>query len=187
MLPQDDAEDGRCLARMRAGDEGAFDQLFRRYYGPLVGLAESLVQNRAQAEEVVQDVMLELWRRRETLQITDTVRAYLFRSSRNRALNELRRARVAKRGEPYARGEELTLPTAHADLVHEELEQAIRSALDALSPPIRETFDLSRTEGLRYAEIAERLGLSVKTVEARMGRALKELRASLAEWLPEGG
>lgn len=186
MLPADDAEDRRRLARMREGDESAFDALFRIYYGPLVGLAESLLRTRAQAEEVVQDVLLELWRRRESLVVTETVRAYLFRSARNRALNELRRAKVAKRGEPFARIDEVTLPTAHADMVHEELDQAIQAALEALSPPIRETFALSRTEGLRYSEIADRLGISVKTVEARMGRALKELRGALAEWLPEG-
>ncbi len=187
MLPADDAEDRLRLARMREGDEGAFDALFRIYYGPLVGLAESMLRTRAQAEEVVQDVMLELWRRRESIVVTETVRAYLFRSARNRALNELRRAKVAKRGEPFARVDEVTLPTAHVEMVHEELDQAISAALEALSPPVRETFVLSRTEGLKYGEIAERLGISVKTVEARMGKALKELRVSLASWLPEGG
>jgi len=178
------ADDRELLAHIRQGEEGAFDVLFRRYYGPLVGLAESMVRSRAVAEEVVQDVLLEFWRRREGLVITDTVRAYLFRSVRNRSLNELRRKKVEKAAEPYARGEESAPATAQSDLVNAELSNAIGAAVAALPEPCREVFELSRTNGLKYSEIADALGVSVKTVEARMGRALKELRERLAVWIP---
>ena len=179
-------DDRELLARIRRGDEGAFDTLFRQYYAPLVALAESLLRRRAEAEEVVQDVMLELWRRRETLVIEETWRAYLFRAARNRALNELRHERVAQLAEPFVRGEESVGPAAHAQLVAEELDNAIVRAVAALPDPVRETFELSLKSGLKYNEIASVLGVSVKTVEARMGRALKELRERLAPWLPEG-
>lgn len=178
------AADQDLLALIRQGDEAAFDILFRRYYGSLVGLAESMLRTSAVAEEVVQDVLLELWRRRETLVVTDTLRAYLFRSVRNRSLNELRRGKVEKAGEPYARGELSTPATAPTDLANEELSRAINAAVTALPDPCREVFEMSRTHGLKYAEIADTLGVSVKTVEARMGRALKELRERLANWLP---
>lgn len=179
-------DDRELLARIRRGDEGAFDALFRQYYGPLVALAESLLRRRAEAEEIVQDVMLELWRRRETLVIEETWRAYLFRAARNRALNELRHEKVAQLAEPLVRGEDSVGPAAHAQVVAAELDDAIVRAVAALPGPVRETFELSRKNGLTYGEIAGVLGISVKTVEARMGRALKDLRERLAPWLPEG-
>ncbi len=186
MPPTTDAEDAALLARLRAGDEGAFDVVFRAHYGGLVGLAESLLRVRAQAEDVAQDVLLELWRRRETLVVTDALRSYLYRAVRNRALNELRRVKVAKRKEPLVRGEEATPAIGLLHMEDEEIDAALASAIAALPDPVRATFLMSRQEGLKYQEIAGRLGISVKTVEARMGKALKELRDRLAPWLPAG-
>ena len=173
------------LARIRQGDEQAFDTLFRRFYAPLVGLGESLLKTRAVAEEIVQDVMLEVWRRRESIRLEESWRAYLFRATRNRALNELRHFGVEKRGEPWARGAESADATALSGLVNAELDAAVAEAVNALPEPVREVFSLSRANGLKYSEIAQVLGISVKTVEARMSRALKELRGRLAAWLPD--
>src|SRR6476619_8360501 len=88
------------LERLRKGDEAAFDSIFRAWYPSLVRSAESIVRSRAVAEEVVQDVMLELWRRRESLASDSSPQAYLFQSTRNRALNHVRHERVEKRSEP---------------------------------------------------------------------------------------
>lgn len=182
----DPLNEGPLLARLRAGDESAFDVVFRTYYSSLVGLAESLLKSREQAEDLSQDVMLELWRRRAALVLTDSFRSYLLRAVRNRAFNELRRMKIAKRKEPLVRGEEATPALGIERLEDEEVESAIASAIDSLPAPVRETFVMSRQEGLKYQEIATRLGVSVKTVEARMGRALKELRDRLAPWMPGG-
>jgi RNA polymerase sigma-70 factor (ECF subfamily) len=178
-------DDRELLARLRRGNEQAFDALFRQYYGMLVGLAESFLRRRAIAEEVAQEVMLEVWRRRETITIEETWRAYLFRAVRNRSLNELRREQVEDRAEPHIRPDGPSSASALTGLVEQELDSAIVRAIDDLPAPMREVFQMSRTGGLKYAEIAETLGVSVKTVEARMGRALKELRERLAQWLPE--
>ena len=174
------------LARLRAGDDDAFDALFRAHYAPLVGLAEGMLRQRAVAEEVVQDVLLELWRRRESLTLEESLRAYLFRSVRNRALNHLRHEKVERRGEPFAAGEPSSLPSAQAALEEAEIDAAVREAVGALPERCREVFELSRVRGLRYAEIAETMGISVKTVEAQMGKALRMLRERLAPWLPGG-
>jgi RNA polymerase sigma-70 factor (ECF subfamily) len=176
--------DHELLERLRSGAEDAFDVIFRAHYAPLVGLAESLVRERAIAEEVVQEVMLELWRRRETLVVEESLRAYLFRATRNRALNHLRHERVERLGEPYARGESATPAVGHRRLVEDEIDAALQDAVRALPERCRQVFELSRGDGLRYAEIATTLGVSVKTVEAQMGKALRILRDRMAPWLP---
>ena len=173
------------LERLRSGDQTAFDTIFRTWYAPLVRLAEGLVGTRAPAEEIVQDVMLELWRRRETLDAEGSPRAYLFQSTRNRALNHLRHLKVQRRGEPHVIGEASLRPVADAVLVEEEIDVALRDAVGALPDRCREVFELSRVHGLKYAEIAGVLGISVKTVEVQMGKALRSLRERLAPWLPD--
>ena len=178
-------ESNELLERLRQGDESAFDIIFRAWYPALVRSAESIVRSRAIAEEVVQDVMLELWRRRESLARDSSPQAYLFQSTRNRALNHARHERVERRGDPEAIDLASVGATAPSQLVEEEIEVALRNAVAELPARCREVFELSRTHGLKYAEIAKVLGISVKTVEAQMGKALRTLRERLASWLPE--
>ena len=174
------------LERIRAGDSDAFDAVFRANYAALVGSAERILGRRDVAEEIVQDVMLELWRRRETLAVEDSLRGYLFRATRNRSLNHLRHGAIEKRAEPeLAANRAESGSSAHAALVEEEIEVAVKRAVADLPARCREVFELSRVHGLRYSEIATTLGISVKTVEAQMGKALRILRERLAKWLPD--
>jgi RNA polymerase sigma-70 factor, ECF subfamily len=185
-LETNDASERTLQERIRAGDESAFDMVFRSHYAHLVRMAESVVRERALAEEVAQEVMLELWRRRESLQIEQTLRAYLLRSTRNRALNQVRHQRVVAREAAIAAIDSPSAPSAEDEMLGTELEQAVRAAIDGLPEKYREVFQLSRDQGLRYAEIAVTLDISVKTVEKRMGQALAELRERLQQWLPRG-
>ena len=182
-------DDRELLARL-AGDDGearaAFDEIFRSWYGRLVRAADAVVREPGVAEELVQEVMLELWRRRARLAEDGSPQAYLFRATRNRALNHVRHLRVVRRTADAVRGDEARDASAPAAIEGAELEAAIRDAVADLPPRCREVFELSRAQGLRYAEIAERLGVSVKAVEAQMGRALRTLRERLAPWLPGG-
>lgn len=127
--------------------------------------------------------MLELWKRRETLADDSSPQAYLFQSTRNRSLNHIRHERVAKEAEPYATRSEIIESKAHSRMVEEEMRVAMRRAVDSLPERCREIFELSRTNGLKYLEIAALLGISVKTVEAQMGKALRVLREELSPWL----
>ena len=179
-----DVTDSELLERLRQGDTSAFDLIFRTWYGPLVGTAERMLRDRAVAEELVQDVLLELWRRRETLAAGGSAQAYLFQATRNRVLNHLRHLKIEQRSEPDVRGELSSTPHADAAMAHEELDVAVQRAVQALPDRCREVFELSRVHGLKYAEIARQLGISVKTVEAQMGKALRTLRERLAPWLP---
>ena len=176
-------DDGELLRRIQQGDEGAYDTAFRAWYAPLVRVATALVRDRDAAEEVAQDVMLELWRRRHVLDATISLRAYLLRSIRNRSLNYLRHARVRRDTAPDVEALYDEPIGSDAPVVANELADAVSVVLRELPPRCREVFELSRVDGLRYAEIAETLGISQKTVEAQIGKALRILRARLANWL----
>jgi len=178
--------ESELLARLRQGDDEAYATIFREHYSWLVLTASRLVGDRSLAEEVVQDVMLELWRRREELALTGPLRAYLHQSTRNRALNHLRHGRTVRQSEPYVRPP-TAAPRPDARVSSHELQDAAAEAIADLSPPQREVFEMSRRDGMTYPEIASALDISIKTVEARMGRALRHLRERLAPWLPAGG
>lgn len=177
------AADRLLLARLRAGDEAAFDAIFRGRYAILVGVAERMLRDRAVAEELAQEVMLALWRRREEMSPDEALGPYLVRAVRNRALNHLRHLNIERRDAVHATGPTEAAPRGAGPVVAEELAQALERSVTALPPRCREVFTLSRARGLSYAEIAAQLGISIKTVEAQMGRALRALRTDLAPWL----
>lgn len=142
-----------------------------------------MLRQRAIAEELGQEVLLELWKRRESLALEVSLRAYLFQAIRNRALNHLRREKLEKLAQPFV---ELDVPASRspqAELMQSEIDAAVREAMSTLPDRCRQVFELSRVRGLRYAEIAETMNISVKTVEVQMGKALRVLRERLAPWI----
>ncbi|MFL5579389.1 MAG: RNA polymerase sigma-70 factor [Gemmatimonadaceae bacterium] len=173
--------------RLRAGDRAAVEELFRDHYAALVGFADGYVRSGAVAEEIVQDVFLNLWRGRDRLAGEGTLRAYLFQAVRNRALNHLRHARHVARHAAAAPRDDSAPALGDALLVEAELAAAVRAAVDALPERCREVFLLSRGHNLSYVEIARTLEISVKTVETQMGRALKAIRRALLPYLEGRG
>jgi RNA polymerase sigma-70 factor (ECF subfamily) len=179
-------DDRALLQKIQAGDEGAYDSAFRTWYPVLVRVANALLQDADAAEEVAQEVMLELWRRRHALDADMTLAAYLLRSVRNRSLNHLRHLRVRRKSAGDVEALYEAPVGADQPIVAQELADAARQAVAQLPPRCREIFELSRVHGMRYAQIAEALDISPKTVEAQMGKALRILRERLAAWLPKG-
>jgi len=175
------------VRRLREGDRSAFDEIFRQSYPTLVRLATGMLHDAALAEDIAQEVMLQLWRRREQLDADGSPFAYLYQATRNRALNQLRGHRVRQRLAPLLTQEPAREASAPSRVVAEELSTAFKGAVAAMSPRCREVFELSRGRGLTYSEIASTLGVSVKAVEAQMGKALRLLREHLAPWLNESG
>lgn len=135
------------------------------------------------AEEIAQDVMLELWRRRTSLTVETSLQAYLYRATRNRALNHVRHERVETESIPYLERESAIDSPAPREMAEKEIRAAVQRAVAKLPDRCREVFGLSRNQGLKYSEIANALGISVKTVEAQMGKALAALRIELQEWI----
>jgi RNA polymerase sigma-70 factor, ECF subfamily len=175
------------LARKAEGDEDAFDAIFRQWYAPAVRAANRILHEPGIAEELAQDVFLELWRRRDSLPAGSSIPGYVLQAVRNRALNHLRHLRVQQRSQRFV--EALTDPVVQPDVDAggRALDEAIRTAIDELRPRAREVFLMSRERHLKYGEIAAALDLSVKAVEANMSRALRQLRERLAPFLQGGG
>jgi RNA polymerase sigma-70 factor (ECF subfamily) len=185
-IPAREDDHTALVARVRAGDEQAFARIFDEYYARLVAFARASLQTRDVAEEMVQDVFVHVWARRESLVIERSLTAYLFRAVRNRVSNERRALRLETAySEQIVReiGGDGAAPARTDDRLGEaELEQALAAALARLPDRPRQVFLLNRREHLAYAEIADVLGIAVKTVEMHMARALAALRESLADW-----
>jgi RNA polymerase sigma-70 factor (ECF subfamily) len=180
------SDDRDLLQRLASGDEAAYDAVFRAWYAPLVRFVEALLRQRDEAEEVAQEVMLELWQHRTQIDPERPVQAWLFRAARNRALNVIRHRKV-RDASASTIGAMSTAPTPSDALVNaHEMQAAMHEVLAELPPRCREVFTLSRAQGLRNAQIAEQLGVSVKAVEGHMARALRSFRERLAPWLPPG-
>ena len=167
------------VEQVRAGDRGAFERLFRMWYSRLADYAFRVSGSRDGAEDVVQDVLIAVWHRREAIPDASKLPAYLHRAVRNRALNQIRDLSTADRAATELGAESREAPHADADVLERELSDAIGSALAELPPRTREIFQLSREQGLTYQQIAETLEISVKTVETLMGRGLRVLREKL--------
>ena len=167
----------------RQGDKQAFEQVFRAYYSRLVHYACKVLGDQDEAEEMVQQVFITLWETRQKMNIHTSLKSYLYRSVHNRCLNNLEKSSVRQKynEEMKATTEEAVQPLQK--LEHAELEREMKRALDKLPDQCRRVFELSRYEGLKYAAIAEVLGISIKTVENQVGKALKILREELKEYL----
>lgn len=176
--------DAALVRRIRAGDERALEEVFRAHYAGMATFVQRYVLAPDVAEELVQDIFLKLWSRREQLSEIESFKTYLYRAVRNQALNWLRRRKLERRWEEE-HGEEsepASLAAADDGAAEEEVTVAVREAIDRLPPRCREIFLLSRDGGLTYNDIARTLEISVKTVETQMGRALKSLRMTLASY-----
>ena len=176
--------DQQLLALVQAGEEKAFDTLYWRYYLPLCQKAFQRVPSVPRVEEMVQDVFVNFWLKAATLDTDGNVRAYLYATLNNKILHELRTE--SNRLHYLATFEKLRSKSkANASLEQlyaQETEHRIAQVLKALPVQCREAFCLSRFEHLSYKEIAERMELSVRTVEKHIGKALRILREKLVQY-----
>jgi RNA polymerase sigma-70 factor (ECF subfamily) len=164
------------LRRLKQDDERAFDALFRHYSALVYRFAYSYLKSRPAAEEIVQECFIKIWEKRAQLRDDLPLKGYLFTTAHHAVLNELRRDQHHLRlhGQVAAAAGPASVPN---EVEYQEMEALYQAALERLPPKQREAFLLSRQQGLSYPEIAERQGVSVKTVEAHMMQALKTMRS----------
>jgi RNA polymerase sigma-70 factor, ECF subfamily len=161
-------------------DITGFEALFQVNYQPLCTTSFRIVQDKDIAEDIVQDIFIKLWERRETLVIETSLKAYLIRSTINQSLNYLKKYRNTLERE-FAFGAEIGAESNVTEdtVLFRELSKKAEQAISALPEGCRLVFVLSRHEQLSYREISARLNISVKTVENQMSRALRHLRRYL--------
>ncbi len=171
------------LRKIRKGDILSFEKLFFEFYPGLLRYAESLVRKSEIAEEVVQDVFYNVWKNRESIRITQSWKSYLYRAIYNNSMMFLRKVRrEISLEEALFPEKEGSIPDPFQELEYQEVSKVVADTIGHLSERTREIFLLNRQEGLKYREIAERLSISVKTVEANMGKALSALRKSMEKY-----
>jgi RNA polymerase sigma-70 factor (ECF subfamily) len=175
----------QAFTALKEGNESAFEMLFRTYYKPLCNYAYSFLNDKDEAEEVVQSAFIGVWDKRSSIEIQTSIKSYLYRMVRNSCLNVIKHSNVKKQHVRHemAGGEPME-ESASQSVISQELEQKIREAMKELPEQCRLVFQLSRFEELKYSEIAGQLNISVKTVENHMGKALKIMRQQLKEYLP---
>jgi RNA polymerase sigma-70 factor (family 1) len=174
--------EAEIIRRIREGDKGQFESLFRSSYVSLVRYAMKIIRDHDSAEEIVQELFFRLWQDKEKLKIESSLNGYLFRSVHNRCLHYIDHARVIDRhAEEVSHNQPESAENPSEILLHKELQERIAGVLEKLPERCGKIFCMSRFEGLKYTEIAEKLAVSVKTVESNMGRALKEFRRELSE------
>ena len=165
-------------------DKSSFEELFRTYYAPLCSFAQKYVGDSDEAKDIIHYVFVRLWQKREEVDFSTSLKSYLFTSAHNRCLNHIRdRKKLVHYDNPHQESELGEYLDSRDYLEASETEAKINRALDELPEKCREIFIMNRFDKLKYREIAEKLNISVKTVETQMSRALKTLREKLADLL----
>ncbi len=175
-------EEKALFKEISKSNEKAFEKLFHRYYGHLCLFASRIIQNDNAAEEIVQDFFVKLWEKREQITIETSVKSYLFRAVKNLCLNFIQHNKTKLRYAQSILAEVSNNQTDDDSFTEINLAEKIEESIQSLPTKRREIFRLSREEGLKYREIAEKLNISIKTVETQMGLAIKTLRYKLKSY-----
>lgn len=162
-------------------DEQAFEQYYKRYYRIFFLAAVGYLKDANMAEEIVNDVFVKLWESAGAIQIESSLKAYIYRAVINRSLNELNKTKRDQQNQKEfsRRPEDRVEIKAMED---NELKIRLYKAVDQLPEQCRKVFTMSRFEGLKQREIADRLDISIKTVKNHITHALKQLNKVLADW-----
>lgn len=163
----------------------AFENVFKNHFKSLHAYAYTIVKDEMAAEEMVQNVFCKIWERKGQLDIETSLTAYLYRAVYNESLNHIKHQKVKMAYQAHASYQmKMQTDSASKKVLLSDLEKKLRTALSELPEQCRTIFQMSRFEELKYQDIADRLGISIKTVENQMGKALKLLRTKLIDFLP---
>lgn len=184
--------DSEIIDKICKGDHTVFQWLYQKYYIGLCTYAYRFTKNKSTAEEIVQKSIFRLWGKRESLQINESIVAYLFRTVKNNCLNHLKHEQIVNRFNENIRlsiqeSEELIAISQETGLsiyIAQELENKITEAIEKLPEQCREIFKMSRFDGLKHHEIAKIKGITLNTVQKQISIALNKLKIKLTDYLP---
>jgi len=176
------SEEKSLLTALKKGDIKSFEFIFRFYYEPLLGYAISIIKVEAEAEEIIQELFLKIWRDRRKLKIKRSLAAYLYKSVYNQCMSRWQREKLSREYQKYVLNQTVAEVNTDEILKYEELNRKFFELMNALPKQRQLIFKLNRFQGLKYREIAVRLSISIKTVEANMSKALQYFRKNLQDY-----
>ena len=166
--------------KIQNGNIKEFEKLFRSLYTPLCNFAFSFLGDMDAAEEIVQELFYNYWKNRQSISIKSSIKSYLYKATRNSCLKTIEHKKVKEKyASNYRNMIDITVKSPQQEMEAMEVDSIIEKSLKQLPEKCREIFVLSRFDGLKYHEIAHKLSISIKTVEANMGKALKIFRENL--------
>jgi RNA polymerase sigma-70 factor, ECF subfamily len=171
--------------RIKLGDEQAFELLFRKYYIRLCSFTNKFIHDPEEAKDIVEEVFMKIWEKRTEINPEDSLISYMFKIAQNKSLNTLRKKKAESKCVEifkliYIDNNDYS---GFETFLSKELEKNIQIAINKIPPKCKRVFELSRSEGLKYSQIAEELNISIKTVEVHMSKALNILRIELKNYL----
>lgn len=166
------------LQRMIEGDENAFKYFFDVYFDDLCNFVNSYIRDEIISEDIVQSIFIHLWEKKDSLPYNCSIKSYLYSASKNKSLNQLRNIKNRNRiaGELFTQPESISDDYADHFLEFEELKAIISNAIEGLPTQCKSIFQLSRDERLTNKEIADRLGITIKTVENQITIAIRKIK-----------
>lgn len=178
----DTAQEQFILSALKQDNQEAFALIFRAYYSDLVLFCGNFINDKSGCEDIVQSIFLKLWNDRKSIQIETSLKSYLLKSVRNSCLDKFRHEEIIHQHEAYSQSLVLENYDTEHYILYSDLQRHLDKALEQVPKLYREAFLLNRIEGLKYREIAERLNVSERTVEVRVGKTLELLRKYLKDF-----
>ncbi|WP_235295923.1 RNA polymerase sigma-70 factor [Portibacter marinus] len=175
--------DKELVAFLNDSDDGAIEKIFKQYYSYICSAVYKIIPDPNLTEDLAQDVFYELWRKREKIQITSSLKAYLKRAAINKALNYIRSKKMKFDNDDDDAVVNISVRSSEKSLEAMELQEIINDAIDTLPEKCRIVFMMSRFEEMSYKEIAAALEISIKTVENQISKALKILKIAVNPYL----
>jgi RNA polymerase sigma-70 factor (ECF subfamily) len=175
----------RIIEGLKNGDKAVFEAIYREYFTPLCYYCLRYVDSYEDSEEIVQDIFIKLWNKHEEIEINISLHSYLYKAVQNYALNYLSKKKTHEKyltikerqiSSPFDSGQD--------KMEEDELNLILKHAILKLPDKRRKIFELSRFDDFKYIKIAQKMSISVKTVEAQMTKTLKYLRVVLKDYVP---
>ena len=177
--------DKELVESIRKGKKSSFENVFKKYFPTMCLFSMRYIPDKDVAEDLVQEMFTKLWTNHQNLFITTSLESYLYRSVQNQALNFIKHEKIKGKYRQVVKNRySVSNNTDEMKIMGFDIKEKIEKAVGDLPEKRREVFVMSRYEGMKYKEIAEKLKISTKTVEAHMGHALRQLKCALKDVMP---
>ncbi len=176
------SQDAHILKALSQGDESALEKIFYTYQKYLLVIAYQYLNDEGKARDAVQDIFMDLWKRREHIEIHISLKAFLRQAVINKSLAKIRKEKRIDLNETAISTHSPNVDGVDKQFENSELQHVVSRAIDTLPEKCREVFSLSRIEQLSHKEISDQLNISTKTIENHITRALKTIREALKEY-----